>query len=197
MLHLPDPMSDHITKSRFEYDMRRLMKDELKEEFGYKSPEDISGEIMQINETRQANDIVSGLNTDWKEKGFIDVYDGFTYIDGELHMVTVDSSMQILIRKEKIEALSKKEEEMGVPMCRVLNKKWLSPKRYHPCGISINDIASDKQMVNRVLLNLRLTDAKFSTFGQMNLVNSRVVKNHVELSEPSIEPKWVVANVAQ
>ena len=197
MLHLPDPMSDHITKSRFEYDMRRLMKDELKEEFGYKSPEDISGEIMQINETRQANDIVSGLNTNWTEKGFIDVFDGFTYIDGELHMVTVDSSMQILIRKEKIEALSKKEEEMGVPMCRVLNKKWLSPKRYHPCGISINDIASDKQMVNRVLLNLRLTDAKFSTFGQMNLVNSRVVKNHVELSEPSIEPKWVVANVAQ
>jgi len=35
------------------------MKDELKEEFGYKSPEDISGEITQINETRQANDIVS------------------------------------------------------------------------------------------------------------------------------------------
>lgn len=68
MLHLPDPMSDHITKSRFEYDMRRLMKDELKEEFGYKSPEDISGEIMQINETRQANDIVSGLNTNWTEK---------------------------------------------------------------------------------------------------------------------------------
>ena len=133
MLHLPDPMSDHITKSRFEYDMRRLMKDELKEEFGYKSPEDISGEITQINETRQANDIVSGLNTNWTEKGFIDVYDGFTYIDGELHMVTVDSSMQILIRKEKIEPLSKKEEEMGVPMCRVLNKKWLSPKRYHPC----------------------------------------------------------------
>lgn len=197
MLHLPDPMSDHITKSRFEYDMRRLMKDELKEEFGYKSPEDISGEITQINETRQANDIVSWLNTDWTEKGYIDVYDGFTYIDWELHMVTVDSSMQILIRKEKIEPLSKKEEEEGVPMCRVLNKKWLSPKRYHPCGISINDIASDKQMVNRVLINLRLTDAKFSTFGQMNLVNSRVVKNHVELSEPSIEPKWVVANVAQ
>lgn len=82
-------------------------------------------------------------------------------------------------------------------MTRVLNKKWLSPKRYHPCGISVCDLTADKQLVNRILLNLRLTDAKFSTFGQMNLVNSRVVKNHVELSEPSIEPKWVVANVAQ
>lgn len=48
-------------------------------------------------------------------------------------MVTVDSSMQILIRKEKIEPLSNKEKEEGVPMTRVLNKKWLSPKRYHPC----------------------------------------------------------------
>ena len=41
MLHLPDPMSDHITPSRFEYDIRRVMKDELKEEFGYKSKEEI------------------------------------------------------------------------------------------------------------------------------------------------------------
>lgn len=82
-------------------------------------------------------------------------------------------------------------------MTRVVNKKWLSPKRYNPNGISVCDLTADKQLVNRILLNLRLTDAKFSTFGQMNLVNSRVVKNHAELSEPSIEPKWVVANVAQ
>ena len=76
-------------KSLFKDSIRAAMK----EEFGYKSPEDISGEIMQINQTIQANDIVSGLNTDWTEKGYIDCYDGFTYIDGELHMVTVDSSI--------------------------------------------------------------------------------------------------------
>ena len=111
--------------------------------------------------------------------------------------MTVDSSTQLIIRDEIVEPISEKEKEEGVPMTRVVNKKWLSPKRYHPCGISINDIAGDKQLVNRILLNLRLTDAKFSTFGQMNLVNSRVVKNHVELTEPTIEPKWVVANVAQ
>jgi hypothetical protein len=105
--------------------------------------------------------------------------------------------MGVLLRQEKIEPLNKIEEEQGVPMTRVVNKKWLSPKRYHPCGISLNDIASDKQKVNRILLNLRLTDAKFSTFGQINMVNSRVVKNTVDLTEPSIEPKWVVANVQQ
>ena len=197
MLHLPDPMSDHITKSRFEYDMRRVLKSELREEFGYKSRDDIDWEITQISQTRQANDIVSGLITTWNTKDYIDVFDGYTYLDWELHLVTVDSSMQILIRKEKIDPISTKEEEEGVPMTRVVNKKWLSPKRYHPCGISINDIAGDKQLVNRILLNLRLTDAKFSTFWQMNLVNSRVVKNHIELTEPTIEPKWVVANVAQ
>ena len=197
MLHLPDPHSDHITKSRFEYDMRRVLKSEMKEEFGYKGKEDIDWEITQISQTLQANDIVSGLVTAWKEKDYLDVFDWFTYYEWDLYMVTVDASCQIVLREEIVEPISKKEEEQGVPMSRVLNKKWLSPKRYHPCGISINDIASDKQLVNRVLLNLRLTDAKFSTFGQMNLVNSRVVKNHAELSEPSIEPKWVVANVAQ
>ena len=81
MLHLPDPMSDHITKSRFEYDMRRVMKSELKSEFGYKSKDEISGEIMQINETRQANDRVSGLNTSWTNNDYIDVFDGYTYLE--------------------------------------------------------------------------------------------------------------------
>lgn len=109
----------------------------------------------------------------------------------------MDASKKILIRKEKIEPLNHKEEEEGVPMTRVVNKKWLSPKRYNPNGISLCDISADKQRVNRVLLNLRLTDAKFSTFGQINLVNSRLVKNHLDLTEPSIEPKWVVANVNQ
>jgi len=111
MLHLPDPMSDHITKSRFEYDIRRIMKDELKEEFGYKSKETIDGEIEQYKTTRQASDIVSGLVTDWNERGYIDVFDGFTYVDGDLHMVTVDASMQILIRDEIVEPLSEKERE--------------------------------------------------------------------------------------
>lgn len=59
MLHLPDPMSDHITPSRFEYDIRRIMQNELKEEFGYKSKDEINGEIEQYNTTRQANDAVS------------------------------------------------------------------------------------------------------------------------------------------
>lgn len=75
MLHLPDPHSDHITKSRFEYDMRRVLKSEMKEEFGYKGKEDIEGEITQISQTLQANDIVSGLVTAWKDQDYLDVFD--------------------------------------------------------------------------------------------------------------------------
>lgn len=197
MLHLPDPYSDHLTPSRFEYDIRRVLKDDLKEEFGYKSREEVDGEIALAIQTLNANDQAHGILTNTRDQNYIDVYDGYTYYKGDLYLVTVDASKKILLRKEKIEPLNKKEEEQGVPMSRVVNKKWLSPKRYHPNGISLCDIAGDKQKINRILLNLRLTDAKFSTFGQLNLVNSRVVKNHVDLTEPSIEPKWVVANVQQ
>lgn len=197
MLHLPDPYSDHLTKSRFEYDERRIHSSELKKEFGYKEWQEVTGEIDNLRNTMTANNTASGLYDTYIETGFVDVYDGYTYYNWDLYLVTVDASKTILLRQEKVEPLTKDEEENGVPMERVINKKWLSPKRYHPCGVSLCDIAADKQKVNRVLLNLRLTDAKFNTFGQINLVNSRVVKNHVDLTEPSIEPKWVVANVNQ
>lgn len=197
MLHLDDPHSDHLTPSRFEYDIRRIHKDDLKEEFGFKNKEEVNGEIDIALNTMNANDIAHWLLTSMKDSDYVDVYDGATYIDWELHIVTVDASKSIVLRKEKVEALNDKEKTEGVPMTRIYNKVWLSPKRHNSRGISLCDISADKQKVNRVLLNLRLTDAKFNTFWQINLVNSRVVKNHVDLTEPSIEPKWVVANVQQ
>lgn len=44
-------------------------------------------------------------------------------------------------------------------------------------------------------MNLRLIDAKFNTFGQINLVNTNIVKDTGELTRPSINTKWIGANV--
>ena len=40
-------------------------------------------------------------------------------------------------------------------------------------------------------MNLRLIDAKFSTFGQTNLVNTDIVKDTSQLTKPSINTKWI------
>lgn len=164
MLHLDDPYSDHLTPSRFEYDIRRIHKDDLKEEFGFKNREELNGQISIAINTLQANDEAHGILTKTLDSDYVDVYDGYTYLNGELHLVTVDSTKKVFLRKEKIEPLNDKEREEGVPMTRCVNKVWLSPKRHHPRGISLCDISADKQKVNRILLNLRLTDAKFATF---------------------------------
>lgn len=74
MLHLPDPNSDHLTPSRFEYDERRIHKSELKEELGYKSREELDGEIQNIISTATANNIASGLQ-DIINQDYVDVYD--------------------------------------------------------------------------------------------------------------------------
>jgi len=58
-----------------------------------------------------------------------------------------------------------------------VNLTWFSPKRNDPFGVSLLDLTVDKQKANSILMNLRLIDAKFSTFGQMNLVNTDLVKN--------------------
>lgn len=81
MLHLPDPYSDHITPSRFEYDIRRIHKDDLKEELGFKSREELNGEIDIAISTMQANDEAHGILTSFRKGDYIDVYDGYTYLD--------------------------------------------------------------------------------------------------------------------
>jgi len=43
-------------------------------------------------------------------------------------------------------------------------------------------------------MNLRLIDAKFNTFWQMNLVNTDIVKDTTELTRPSINTKWIGVN---
>lgn len=59
------------------------------------------------------------------------------------------------------------------------------------------DLILDKQKAQSILMNLRLIDAKFNTFGQMNLVNTDIVKDTTELTRPSINTKWIGVNAGQ
>jgi len=107
-------------------------------------------------------------------------------------MVTVDSKMQEVLREVKIEPVTKEEKKSGkIDMRTQVNLTWYSPKRNDPCGVSLLDIVVDKQKFQSMLMNLRLIDAKFSTFGQMNLVNTDIVKNTNDLLKPSTNTKWI------
>jgi len=52
------------------------------------------------------------------------------------------------------------------------------------------DLVEDKQRANSILMNLRLIDAKFATFGQFNLFDSRTI-NRSDLTTPTLATKWI------
>ena len=104
----------------------------------------------------------------------------------------MDSKISKLLKFKEVKPVGRLEKKTGrVPMKACVNVSYFSPVRGNPVGISMADLVLDKQRANSILLNLRLIDAKFNTFGQINLVNTTLVKDTSELTRPSINTKWI------
>jgi len=91
----------------------------------------------------------------------------------------------------KVKPVFKKEKEYRVPMTAVVNVSWWSPKRNDPFGVNMLEIIGPKQSAISKMMNLRLTDATFSTLGQIFLYDITTVRNAKNLATPSINPKYV------
>ena len=145
------------------------------------------------NQAQGTNDVID--NT---EDRIVSVYSGYTRIKGKLYSVTIDSKITSLLKFEEVKPVTKEEKKTKeVSMKSCVNMSWFSPVRGNPCGISMADLILDKQKAQSILLNLRLIDAKFNTFGQINLVNTSLVKDTGELTRPSINTKWIGVNAGE
>lgn len=195
-----DPYSDHLTKPRFHYFEVEMLKSDMTAERGFDENaveeltsgwiEDIRTNKTYRNEAAWLNDVVEDTSEDF----YIDVYDGVRYKDWNLYIVTVDANMGKILREEEVEPVTKEEKKQWVDIRTQVIITYYSPIRWNPCGISLLDMTNNKQKNSSILANLRLIDAKFSTFGQMNLVNTDVVKNTSELLKPSTNTKWIWVN---
>ena len=193
---IPDPYSDYLTAPRFHYFEKQILKSEISIDNGFLidwedltqwGNQDIENNQVYRNKAGWFNNVTEDLSNNY----YIDCYDGFTYIDGELYMVTLDNTFQ-LIRKEKIAPVRKEEKETGFIDIRTqVTIERLSPLRWSVTWINLLDLIKDKQVANSELLNLRLIDARFSTFWQNYLVNTDIVNNVNDLSKPSVNPKWI------
>ena len=120
------------------------------------------------------------------------IYSGFSQINGKLYCIAVDAKFTCLLKFEEVKPVTKEEKKDGeVCMKSCVNISWFSPVRGSVVGVSMADLILDKQRAQSILLNLRLIDAKFNTFGQINLVNTSIVKNTGELTKPSVNTKWI------
>lgn len=194
---IPDPYSDYVTEARWNFFEREITVNELK---ALKVDED-EAEAQWIDTEVQSNrtyrNDAQGTSdvTDNTLNKIVTVYQWFSYIEGKLYKVTVSNDLQELFEFEEVKPVTKEEKKSNrVSMKTVIRISYFSPTRWDPCGISMADLILDKQKAQSILMNLRLIDAKFNTFWQINLVNTDIVKDTTELTRPSVNTKWIGAN---
>ena len=198
---IPDPYSDYLTMPRFHYFEKEMLKSSMTEEMWFieskvKDLTNQTNEEIQNNRTARnnawwLNDIIEDVTSDY----YVSVYDWFTYNEEwDLYMVTLSQAWE-LIRAVKIEPVRKEEKKSWFIDIRTqVEVERSSPLRWSATWVSKVDLTVDKQKAVSELMNLRLIDAKFSTFWQVNLVNTDIVQNTNELTKPSINTKWIKVN---
>ena len=190
---LPDPYGDHLTPFRWHYFEKEISEEELKNNKEY-DEEGVEWMIQDLQTTRSARNRASALSDirDETELEYCQVYEWVTNYMGKLYIVTVNAQKTRFLKMEEVKPVTKYEKAMGIADIRsIVNVTWFSPKKWDPCGVALADLVIPGQKANSILVNLRLIDAKFSTFGQTNLVNTDLIKDTSQLSTPSINTKWI------
>lgn len=196
---IPDPYSDYVTEARWNFFEREMTRTDLEALEWEKAEVEVESEGIdtesQATRTYRHNAQGTSDVNDQTINKIVSVYQGFTYIEWKLYKVTLDTKFQELYEFKEIKPVTKEEKKSGkVSMKTVIRISYFSPTRWDPCGISMADLILDKQKAQSILMNLRLIDAKFNTFGQINLVNTDIVKDTTELTRPSVNTKWIGAN---
>ena len=197
MTWICDPFSDYVTEARWNFFEREIKLSELRELDVTEDEAEAQSIDTELQSNRTYRNVAHGTSdvTDETMNKIISCYQGFTYIEWKLYKVTISSALNELYEFEEVKPVTKEEKKTGnVSMKTVIRVSYFSPTRWDPFGISMADLILDKQKAQSILMNLRLIDAKFNTFGQINLVNTDIVKDTSELTNPSINTKWIGAN---
>lgn len=198
---LMDPYGDYLTEFRYHYFEVEMLKSDMTEDKWFDEAK-VAGltqeNIEELESTKTYKNRAAWFNdvtVDESEDFYVSLYDWVRRDWNDLYMVTVDAGKNEILREVLIEPVTVEEKKANrVDMRTQVNITWFSPKRWDPVGVSLVDLVIDKQIWNSILTNLRLIDAKFSTFGQTNLVNTDIVKNTTDLMSPSTNTKWIGVN---
>lgn len=195
---IPDPYGDYLRWFRFHYFEKEILKSSMTSELWFREEliEELTNDVDEETQNNKTyRNEVSWLNnvTDTSADFYVSVYDWYTYYEWDLYKITLSKAWEIL-RAEQIEAVREEEKTDKIDIKTQVVIEWYSPIRWNAFGISMVDIIEDKQTAISELMNMRLIDARFSTFGQMNLFNTDIVKNVQDLKKPSLKTKWIWVN---
>lgn len=103
------------------------------------------------------------------------VYYHYTILDGKKCLACFVANRTVLVKLVQIEPLTdaEKEDVTLIPYPIVLN--YWKPYKYDPFGISVPDLALDKQKMKQLFLNLNIHKAKAQAYGDIFLYDKKQV----------------------
>lgn len=193
---IPDPYGNYIRWFRWHYFEQEMPLSEMKQIKWYNEDEVEAYKLTELENNKTYRNAVNWTNNviDNTLNKMVAVYSWYMYYEWKLYIVVVSPNIDKLFKFEEVTPVTQEEKiSWYVDIKSVVNVSWFSPDD-SPTGISLADLVEDKQKAQSILLNLRLIDAKFSTFWQTNLVNTSLIKDTTDLSRPSINTKWIWVN---
>jgi len=122
----------------------------------------------------------------------VSIIEGYTRIDGVPYLVSLANDCSVIIRCEKLKAVTKAEKEDETLIEFPVILRYISPIPNDPFGISLADLVEDSQMAMTILKNLKLIREKDLALGDTMLV-SKKVKNRTDLLKaPSLTQRRFV-----
>lgn len=105
----------------------------------------------------------------------------------------MDSSCSVIVRFQKINAVTKAEKEDETLIDFGVILRYISPLPNDPFGIALPDLVEDEQMAMTIMKNLKMIREKDLALGDTVLV-SNLVKNRTDLLKaPSLTQRRFVS----
>ena len=150
--------------------------------------------LDKIAEATRGNYIVVWLES-VKENFTTEIYNHFTIFEWKKYLVRTNVDQSLIYSVKEIKPVFKSEKENPSFIKRPFALVYYEPLRWDFFGKSICDRLEDKQDAISVLMNLNLIKAKKEALWGDFLVNSRIVKNRQDLIKPTIDSRYIVADV--
>jgi hypothetical protein len=181
---LPDP-AGHTYMENFRYMgfETQYNEEDMTEDAGFdkakvESLEDPKNEELELNKI--AKDNASNLDTPRDLHDVYECVDLFTIIGGEKYLITIDGELKTIVRCVMLEPVTDEEKEDHSLIPFPLSLHYYSPTRNDPFGVSMGDLAEDKQRAIAKLKNLRIEFTQSQLY-PMYLYNRDKIKNKRDL----------------
>ena len=168
--------------------------DEMKERW-YKNIEQID-KVSEFDRKKQQEYNNARWYTTWNQDDqSFSVYFHYTQYLGHKYLCVTDASRSVMLDVVYLEPETKEEKKNPLLVPFPVSFKYFSPLPNDFYGVSVVDLLKDKQQRYSRLINLEYLRATRNALGEDRLYDPTKIRNVQELATPSIDPRYIEANI--